>query len=83
MECFFCGITSAPDLIAVMDEYSAHHHPNPKPFIWAKSAADILQKFIPANRYLSAKQKAKRPLQLPAQLINIPSVSTKYAKNEK
>ncbi|RZL85873.1 MAG: IS630 family transposase, partial [Variovorax sp.] len=33
-----------------------HHNTNPKPFIWTKSARDILQKVIRAKRRLSAKQ---------------------------
>ncbi len=36
----------------------AHHNTNPKPFIWTKSAADILQKVIRANSRLSSKQNA-------------------------
>jgi hypothetical protein len=31
---------------------------NPKPFIWTKSARDILQKIIRANDRLSSKQNA-------------------------
>ena len=50
--------TSVPELIGVIDEYIAHHNINPKPFIWTKSAADILQKVIRANSRLSAKQNA-------------------------
>ena len=50
--------TSVPELIGAIDEYIAHHNINPKPFIWTKSAADILQKVIRANSRLSAKQNA-------------------------
>ncbi len=39
--------TSVPELVAAIDEYVAHHNANPKPFIWTKSARDILQKVIP------------------------------------
>jgi transposase len=49
---------SVPDLVAAIDEYIAHHNTNPKPFIWTKSARDILQKVIRANRRLSSKQNA-------------------------
>ncbi|MBS3910473.1 MAG: IS630 family transposase, partial [Hydrogenophaga sp.] len=49
--------TSVPELVAAIDEYVAHHNTNPKPFIWTKSARDILQKVIRANRHLSSKQK--------------------------
>ena len=50
--------TSVPDLVAAIDEYVAHHNANPKPFIWTKSARDILQKVIRANARLSSKQNA-------------------------
>jgi len=50
--------TSVPDLVAAIDEYIAHHNISPKPFIWTKSARDILQKVIRANRHLSSKQNA-------------------------
>jgi len=50
--------TSVPELIAAIDAYTAHHNKNPKPFIWTKSARDILQKVIRANRRLSSKQNA-------------------------
>jgi transposase len=48
--------TSVPELITAIDEYIAHHNFNPKPFIWTKSARDILQKVIRANSRLSSKQ---------------------------
>lgn len=48
--------TSVPELVAAIDEYVAHHNLDPKPFIWTKSARDILQKVIRANRRLSSKQ---------------------------
>lgn len=47
---------SVPELVAAIDEYIAHHNTNPKPFIWTKSARDILQKVIRANSRLSSKQ---------------------------
>lgn len=50
--------TSVPELIGAIDEYVAHHNTNPKPFIWTKSARDILQKVIRANSRLSSKQNA-------------------------
>jgi len=50
--------TSVPNLIAAIDEYIAHHNISPKPFIWTKSARDILQKVIRANSHLSSKQNA-------------------------
>ena len=48
--------TSVPELVAAIDEYVAHHNIDPKPFIWTKSARDILQKVIGANSRLSSKQ---------------------------
>ena len=47
-----------PELAAAIDQYVAHHNINPKPFIWTKSAADILEKVICANSRLSSKQNA-------------------------
>ena len=48
--------TSVPDLEAAINDYVAHHNVEPKPFIWTKSARDILQKVIRANSRLSSKQ---------------------------
>ncbi len=48
--------TSVPELEAAINEYVAHHNTDPKPFIWTKSARDILQKVIRANSRLSSKQ---------------------------
>ena len=50
--------TSVSELITAIDDYVAHHNVNPKPFIWTKSARDILQKVIRANSRLSSKQNA-------------------------
>ena len=50
--------TSVQDLVAAIDQYIARHNTNPKAFIWTKSARDILQKVIRANRHLSSKQNA-------------------------
>ncbi|MDP2825345.1 MAG: IS630 family transposase [Sulfuritalea sp.] len=49
---------SVPELVTAIDEYVAHHNTKPKPLIWTKSAADILQKVIRANSRLSSKQNA-------------------------
>jgi transposase len=46
--------TSVPELVSAIDEYIVHHNTKPKPFIWTKSAADILQKVIRANSRLSS-----------------------------
>lgn len=48
--------TSVGELEAAINEYVAHHNTDPKPFIWTKSARDILQKVIRANSRLSGKQ---------------------------
>jgi len=45
---------NVPDLVA--EEYVAVHNQNPKPFIWTKSAQDILQKVIRANTSLRSKK---------------------------
>ena len=50
--------TSVPELVTAIDEYIAHHNLKPKPFVWTKSARDILQKVIRANSRLSSKQNA-------------------------
>ncbi|MDZ4377343.1 MAG: IS630 family transposase, partial [Xanthomonadaceae bacterium] len=50
--------TSVPELVTAIDEYIVHHNTQPKPFIWTKSACDILQKVIRANSRLSSKQNA-------------------------
>jgi transposase len=50
------AFTSVPELVTAIDEYVAHHNIDPKPFIWTKSARDILQKVIRANSRLSSKQ---------------------------
>jgi hypothetical protein len=50
--------TSVQELTTAIDEYVTHHNLNPKPFIWTKSARDILQKVIRANNNLSSKQNA-------------------------
>jgi len=50
--------TSVAELVAAIDEYVVHHNTKPKPFIWTKSAVDILQKVIRANSRLSSRQNA-------------------------
>ena len=50
--------TSVSDLVKAINGYIAHHNTQPKPFIWTKSARDILQKVIRANSRLSSKQNA-------------------------
>ena len=50
------GFKSLPELVTAIDDHVAHHNTDPKPFIWTKSARDILQKVIRANARLSSKQ---------------------------
>ena len=49
---------SVAELTAAIDAYITHHNAETKPFIWTKSARDILQKVIRANSRLSSKQNA-------------------------
>lgn len=39
-----------------INEYVTHHNENTKPFMWTKSARDILQEVIRANSKISSKQ---------------------------
>ncbi len=50
--------TSVSERVQAIDEYIAHHDTHPKPFIWTRSARDILQKVIRANSRLSSIQNA-------------------------
>jgi transposase len=43
---------SVEDLIAAIHEYLAHHNEAPKPFIWTKTAGDILEKVTRARKAL-------------------------------
>jgi transposase len=43
---------SVADLIAAIEEYLARHNEDPKPFIWTKTASDILQKVTRARQAL-------------------------------
>ena len=64
VERFFCDITvnrrrrgvftNVAEWVTAIDEHVAHHNTKPEPFIWSKSAADILQKVIRANSRLSS-----------------------------
>ncbi len=42
--------TGAPGLVSAIDECVACHNVKPKPFVWTKTARDILQKVIRANK---------------------------------
>ena len=52
--------TSVAELVAAIDEYITHHNTNPKPFIWTKSARDILQKVIRAVSAPCARYTRRR-----------------------
>lgn len=43
---------SVGDLVAAIEGYLEHHNRNPKPYIWTKSARDILEKVTRAQRAL-------------------------------
>ena len=62
--CAAACFTSVPELIAAIEEYIAHHNNNPKPFIWTKSARDILQKVIRANQPLKFQTERSTTLAL-------------------
>ena len=47
------SFTSVPELELAIDLYVAHHHANPKPFIWTASATDILAKVTRAKAALA------------------------------
>ena len=38
------SFTSVPELIAAIEDYIANHNDNPKPFVWTKTAAEIITK---------------------------------------
>lgn len=49
---------SVNDLIAAIEQYVGMHNENPKPFIWTKTARDILRKVIRAREKLKTVQTA-------------------------
>ena len=44
--------TSVPELEAAIHDYLDHHNAHPKPFVWTKSAEEILAKVSRARRTL-------------------------------
>jgi len=66
VKCFFRNLTSerlrrgvfssVPELVAAINDYVGHHNTDPKPFICTRSARDILQKAIRADRRLRGLQ---------------------------
>ena len=55
--------TSVPELETVINDYVAHHNTDPKPFIWTKSARDILHKVIRANAHLRSEKERNTALE--------------------
>jgi len=52
-----CGVfRRVPELIQAIDEYIRHHNASPKPFVWTKTAKDILAKL---NRAKQAFDKTR------------------------
>ena len=43
---------SVADLVVAIEEYLARHNDSPKPFIWTKTAQDILEKVTRARALL-------------------------------
>jgi transposase len=53
--------TSVADLMDAIDVYLIEHNRKPKPFIWTKSAADILAKVTKARAVLQEQVRRLRP----------------------
>jgi hypothetical protein len=48
-----CGVfTSVPEVEAAIHDYLDHHNAHPKPFVWTKSAEEILAKVSRARHTL-------------------------------
>jgi hypothetical protein len=57
--------TSVPELEAAIHQYLEHHNADPKPFVWTKSAEQILAKVTRARKALeqvAARNQALNPL---------------------
>ena len=54
--------TSVPELEAAIHQYLDHHNADPKPFVWTKSAEEILAKVTRARNALAAGNRALNPL---------------------
>src|SRR5271163_4283210 len=52
--------TSVPELEAAIHDYLDHHNAHPKPFVWTKSAAEILAKVSRARRTLETVAKGNQ-----------------------
>ena len=48
------GFKRVPEVVTAIDDCVAHHNADPKPFIWTKSARNILQNDIRADARLSS-----------------------------
>ena len=63
-----CGVfKSVAELEAAIHEYLEHHNADPKPFIWTKSATDILDK-VARGRQASESRYTSRPERSPRNL---------------
>ncbi len=49
---------SVPELIAAIQEYMERHNAAPKPFVWTKTAKDILAKVTRARKALDRTRTA-------------------------
>jgi hypothetical protein len=54
--------TSVPELEAAIHEYLDHHNANPKPFVWTKSAEEILAKVTRGRSALEQLVSGNQPL---------------------
>ena len=46
---------SVADLEAAIHDYLEHHNANPKPFVWTKSASQILEKVVRVKQVLESQ----------------------------
>ena len=70
VERFFAEITrnrirrgvfnSVAELKSAIMEYLENHNADPKPFVWTKSAAEILEKVARAKQALESRHLARR-----------------------
>jgi len=54
--------TSVPELEAAIHHYLEHHNADPKPFVWTKSAEEILAKVTPARNARETVAVGNQPL---------------------
>jgi hypothetical protein len=56
--------TSVPELEAAIHDYLDHHNAHPKPFVWTKSAEEILAKVSRARRALETVAQGNQVIKL-------------------